>query len=172
MIKLTRPEPIMKLKMRLLVRQGMEGAFDRLFDELIEQREVIYTESKMLTESSEARCNAFISFIEDLFCTHFGVENASIYKVTRKREIMSTRQVVMWAIKNTYDLGLSNIGRRYGKDHATVLHACKQVNGRLATERIFREVITHSIEQIKESGFEAEALALDYHVNEIKTLFK
>jgi len=168
----TKAEPVIKMKMRRLIKQGAEKEFSRLFDELLEQKDVILLETRQLNETIDARCTTYIQFIEDLYCTHFNVANADIYKRTRVRDIMSTRQVVMWTIRRTYDLSIMSIGRRYGKDHATVLHACKAVEGRLSTERMFRDVIVYCVEQMKLQGFDNEAAILENEITNIKPLFR
>ena len=58
---------------------------------------------------------------------------------TRKREIVQARQVSMFFSKNMTKSSLASIGAQIGgKDHATVLHACKTVNNLIETDNRFR----------------------------------
>jgi len=45
----------------------------------------------------------------------------------RRREIVEARQFSMYYIKRYTKLSLVRIGRMFGKDHATVLHACRTI---------------------------------------------
>jgi chromosomal replication initiation ATPase DnaA len=58
---------------------------------------------------------------------------------TRKREIVLARQMAMFFSKNFTKSSLSTIGNDIGgKDHATVLHACKTVNNLMDTDKLFK----------------------------------
>lgn len=54
---------------------------------------------------------------------------------TRKREIVSARQISMSLSKRFNSYSLEKIGEKHGgKDHATVLHACKTIQNLLDTK--------------------------------------
>ena len=54
---------------------------------------------------------------------------------TRKREIVTARQVSMMLAKTFTKYSLAKIGNEIGKkDHATVLHACKTISNLLDTK--------------------------------------
>jgi chromosomal replication initiator protein len=58
---------------------------------------------------------------------------------TRKREIVQARQVAMYFSKSLTKSSLATIGAQIGgKDHATVLHACKTVNNLMDTDKHFK----------------------------------
>jgi len=59
---------------------------------------------------------------------------------------VQARQIAMFFSKNLTKCSLATIGSQIGgKDHATVLHACKTVNNLIETDKIFR----HQIEEIE-----------------------
>lgn len=166
-------EPLIKTKMRLLVKKGHEHTFNRLFDEFLTQKETILTEIVEQNLTEELRYNSCTALLEELFCNYNGVTNASIYEVTRFRPVMQTRQLMMWAIKTSYpNITLSKIARRYGKDHATVLHAQKAVSARLETDKFFKHSIEEIINQIKEQGYNYESDAMIEAINHITPLYK
>jgi chromosomal replication initiator protein len=69
---------------------------------------------------------------------------------TRKREIVQARQVSMYFSKNLTKASLASIGSFIGgKDHATVLHACKTVNNLIDTDRHFRNQIIEIEKKLK-----------------------
>jgi chromosomal replication initiator protein len=72
-------------------------------------------------------------------CKHFGLENSAIHTKSRKREVVQARQIAMYLAKQNTDLSSSKIGKLIGgKDHATVLHACKTVKEQCEVDKTFR----------------------------------
>jgi chromosomal replication initiator protein len=59
----------------------------------------------------------------------------------RDGELVKTRQVTMFFLREMTNMSLANIGRIYTKDHATVLHSCKQVQNQYDTNIIYKQEI-------------------------------
>lgn len=79
-----------------------------------------------------------IDDIMETVCQHFGLELADIHSKTRKREVVQARQIAMYLAKEHTDFSAAKIGRLIGgKDHATVLHACKMVTGQNQVDKSF-----------------------------------
>jgi chromosomal replication initiator protein len=56
--------------------------------------------------------------------------------------VVQARQIAMYFSKNLTKASLANIGAHLGgKDHATVLHACRTVNNLIETDKRFRNYI-------------------------------
>jgi chromosomal replication initiator protein len=69
-----------------------------------------------------------IEHIQQIVCDYYKIPNENIQSKTRKREIVQARQVSMFFSKRLTKATLASIGSQIGgKDHATVLHACKTV---------------------------------------------
>lgn len=80
-----------------------------------------------------------IDSIINAVCSHYDMEPASIHTKSRKREIVQMRQVAMYLAKKHTDSSSSKIGQLIGgKDHATVLHACKIVKDQCEVDKSFR----------------------------------
>ena len=80
-----------------------------------------------------------IDYIQKIVCNYFNVGVEQLQSRTRKREIVQARQVAMFFSKSLTKASLANIGTQIGgKDHATVLHACKTVNNLMETDKRFR----------------------------------
>lgn len=60
---------------------------------------------------------------------YYGVDWTDITSARRGRDIVRPRQVTMWAVRRHTALSLPQIGRRCGgRDHTTVLHACRKID--------------------------------------------
>ncbi|NMA74004.1 MAG: chromosomal replication initiator protein DnaA [Bacteroidales bacterium] len=67
-----------------------------------------------------------IDQIVDIVCKYFNLDLTALHSRSRKREIVSARQMAMYLAKLNTDSSTTNIGRCIGnRNHATVLHACK-----------------------------------------------
>lgn len=83
-----------------------------------------------------------IEFIKKTVCDYFNIAPDQLKSKTRKREIVQSRQVAMYFAKIYTKNSLASIGSQIGgKDHATVLHACKTVNNLMETDKRFKRYI-------------------------------
>jgi chromosomal replication initiator protein len=63
---------------------------------------------------------------------------------------VQARQIAMYFAKNLTKSSLATIGSQIGgKDHATVLHACKTVNNLIDTDKRFRGYIDEIEKKLK-----------------------
>lgn len=83
-----------------------------------------------------------IDYIQKVVCDYFDLPMELLKSKTRKREVVQARQIAMYFSKKMTKSSLANIGMHCGgKDHATVLHACKTVNNLIDTDKRFRNYI-------------------------------
>ncbi len=80
-----------------------------------------------------------IEYIQKIVCDHFDLPIEMLKSKTRKREVVQARQISMYFSKKMTKNSLANIGAHCGgKDHATVLHACRTVVNLSETDKQFR----------------------------------
>ncbi len=83
-----------------------------------------------------------IDYIQKVVCDYFDMTINTLKSKTRKREVVQARQIAMYFSKQMTKSSLATIGMHCGgKDHATVLHACKTVNNLMDTDKRFRGYI-------------------------------
>lgn len=71
-------------------------------------------------------------------CKKFNVEATEVKGKCRSKEVVIPRQVAMYLTRILTDSSLPSIGKAFGgKDHSTVLHACKKIEERIARDRAF-----------------------------------
>ena len=91
-----------------------------------------------------------IDYIQKVVCSYFNIGVEQLQSKTRKREIVQARQVAMFFSKSLTKSSLATIGTQIGgKDHATVLHACKTVNNLIDTDKRFRLQIDEIEKKLK-----------------------
>jgi chromosomal replication initiator protein len=88
--------------------------------------------------------------IAETVADYYNLSTELIYGKSRKREISDARQLVMYLAKKEAQMSSPSIGAKLDRTHATVLHACIQIEQRMSIEKDFsREVqaITASLTQ-------------------------
>ena len=88
--------------------------------------------------------------IAETVADFYNLPTELIYGKSRKREISDARQLVMYLAKKEAQMSSPSIGAKLDRTHATVLHACTQIEQRMSIEKDFsREVqaITVSLTQ-------------------------
>ena len=83
-----------------------------------------------------------LDFIEKVICKYFNLTPEKLNSNTNKREIVQARQIAMYFSKILTKHSLAIIGKRFAnRDHATVLHACKNINNLIDTDKdILRQI--------------------------------
>ena len=89
----------------------------------------------------EQETDLSINAIVKTVCEYFNITRDMLLSKSRKRQIVQARQIAMYECRNlVQNCSLSTIGAELGgKDHATVLHACSQVQDLMTTDRLFRQ---------------------------------
>ncbi|NBV08465.1 MAG: chromosomal replication initiator protein DnaA [Flavobacteriia bacterium] len=83
-----------------------------------------------------------IEYIQKIVCDYFDLPIEMLKSKTRKREVVQARQISMYFSKKMTKSSLANIGAHCGgKDHATVLHACRTVVNLSETDKQFRHYL-------------------------------
>ena len=103
-------------------------------------KDVFYDDDKPIT----------IDFIQKKVCEVFGVKMLDIKAKKRTKELTVPRQVAMFLSKRLTDCSLSDIGKAFGgKDHATVIYACKKVEARAEEDESFNRIVEQLSDKIK-----------------------
>ena len=85
---------------------------------------------------------SYKSVIEKV-CDFYEIEINQITAKCRKKEIVNTRQIIMYFLREYMDMSYSLIGKRLGnRDHTTVMHACEKIQLKLENDaKLQQEVI-------------------------------
>lgn len=117
----------------------LEGAFNRLLAlQQITRKEVdlhFVREALHDLVDKQARRSVSATEIREIVAEHYNLGTDVLIGKSRKRPIVDARQVAMHFCKLMTQLSLEAIGQRFGgRDHSTVIHACKAIQARLDTD--------------------------------------
>jgi chromosomal replication initiator protein len=88
--------------------------------------------------------------IQKIVAEAFGLKVQDLKVKRRTKEIAIPRQVGMYIARELTQLSLSDIGKHFGgKDHSTVIYACRQIEEKMAKDENFRNQVKSLIERIK-----------------------
>jgi chromosomal replication initiator protein len=91
-----------------------------------------------------------VDYIQKVVCEYFGLKVQEIKAKRRTRDIAFPRQVAMYLSKSLTESSLSEIGKNFGgKDHSTVIHACKLIEERRKKDGEFDSKIEYLIKKIR-----------------------
>ncbi len=72
----------------------------------------------------------------------YNIEEQLIYDKTRKKEIIKPRQIIMFILREDFNISYPAIGEKLGgRDHTTVMHSCEKIkNDMKADESLIQEI--------------------------------
>ena len=113
-------------------------------------QEVSVDLAKAVVANSVRMSKRQVSFeqIAETVANYCNIDTALLYGKSRKREISDARQLLMYFAKKETQLSSTNIGMRLNRNHATVLHACKQVEQRISVEKSFADDVQKLMEEL------------------------
>ncbi len=101
-----------------------------------------------LIEASKLKENKRkLEFIKAVVAGFYGEPINVFASTSRRKEHVHVRHVAMFMTSKLTKLGLAEIGRSYNRDHASVIHAKKKINGWLDYDVAFRQEM-NEIEQL------------------------
>lgn len=100
----------------------------------------------LLKNSMKPKKNIAIKDVVKMVSEHYQIDEADIYDKTRKKEIVRARQVVMYLLREDFNVSYPLIGQKLGgKDHTTVIHSCLKIKSDLKNDPQLME----ELEQIR-----------------------
>lgn len=89
--------------------------------------------------------------VQEEVARRFNVDICDMKGTCRSKDIVVPRQVAMYLSRELTDSSLPAIGRVFGgRDHSTVIHACKIVAAKIARDRAFAGLIEELSHRIRE----------------------
>ena len=89
----------------------------------------------LLKNNMKPKKNIAIKDVVKIVSEHYKLEESSIYEKTRRKEIVKARQVVMYLLREDFNVSYPLIGQKLGgKDHTTVIHSCLKIKEDLKSD--------------------------------------
>ncbi len=100
----------------------------------------------LLKNSVKQKKSASVKEVVKTIAEFYNVEEASIYEKTRRKEIVKVRQIVMYILREDFDVSYPLIGQKLGgKDHTTVIHSCIKIKNDIKNDM----ALAQEVDQIR-----------------------
>lgn len=141
------PKDVSDLLVNRLTESGreIEGAVNRLYATWQCMRspltlDIAETVIRDLVQGGIEPRRIKIEDILRIISRHFGVSKGDLLSQRRHRSVVWPRQIGMYLAKQLTHRSLPEIGRRFGgRDHTTVLHAIRKIEGQLSGDTRLRD---------------------------------
>ena len=75
---------------------------------------------------------------------YYDVPEKSIYEKTRKKEVVKPRQIIMYVLREEFNVSYPSIGEKLGgRDHTTVIHSCEKIKEELKSNTSLEQELDH-----------------------------
>ena len=104
----------------------LEGSLNLIIGQYrLKNKPLTLTEVKnILKNNIRPKKNVAIKDVVKLVSDYYNLEESSIYEKTRRKEIVKARQMLMYVLREDFNVSYPLIGQKLGgKDHTTVIHS-------------------------------------------------
>lgn len=97
----------------------------------------------IIKNSTRPRKTLAVSDVVDKVARYFDIDPSSIYEKTRRKEVVKPRQLIMYILREDFQVSYPAIGQKLGgRDHTTVIHSCEKIKNELKDNAELEEEIT------------------------------
>ena len=79
-----------------------------------------------------------MEYIREVVANHFKITVEEMHGKKRSQKVVLPRQIAMYLIRKIMDINVVDIGKFFGKDHSTIVHACNKIEGEVETDEKMR----------------------------------
>ena len=98
---------------------------------------------QIIKNSTRPRKTLAVSDVVDKVARYFDIDPSSIYEKTRRKEVVKPRQLIMYILREDFQVSYPAIGQKLGgRDHTTVIHSCEKIKNELKDNIDLEEEIT------------------------------
>ena len=135
----------------------MEGALTRIasYDSLIDQKLNLEAVERLLSDllHEETLTKVTVDQIQKKVADYYQIRFSEMIGRRRTSAIVFPRQVAMYISRTLTSDPLKSIGDAFGgRDHGTVIHACKQVENMMEQDGSVKRGVDYLIKQISQGG--------------------
>lgn len=108
----------------------IEGALNNIFHHIeVKGKEPTISEVKSLIKiEKKPPKNLTVKEVVKIVATFYNIEEEFVYDKSRKKEVVRPRQVIMYLLREIFNVSYPSIGQKLGgRDHTTVMHSCEKI---------------------------------------------
>lgn len=120
----------------------IEGSINQIVCQTqIKGKELSQVELKTLLKNNiRPKKSISIDSIVKKIAEFFNLEEKTVYEKTRRKEVVRARQIIMYILREDFNISYPTIGEKMGgKDHTTVIHSYGKIKSTLSTDMSLQE---------------------------------
>lgn len=128
--------------------RDLEGALNTISCQMdLKGKELTLSEVRtLLKDSAGSKRSLSAKEVIKTIAEFYNIEEETIFKKTRKKEVIKPRQVIMFLLREDFNISYPTIGEQLGgRDHTTVIHSCERVKQEMQTDN----ELTQEINEIR-----------------------
>lgn len=128
--------------------RDLEGALNAVICQTeLKNRNLNLEEVKALIKNtSKPKKIPSIKDITKAVSVFYDISESSLYEKTRRKEVVKPRQILMYLLREDFNVSYPSIGQKLGgRDHSTVIHSCEKIKRDLIVDNLLNQ----ELEQIR-----------------------
>ncbi|CAN5316442.1 chromosomal replication initiator protein DnaA [soil metagenome] len=87
--------------------------------------------------------------VQRAVCTYFGIKTAELLGKNRSKKFSAPRHMAQYLCRKLTELSFPDIAQKFGgKDHTSIIYACRKVEAAIAKDPNMANVVTHLTKQV------------------------
>jgi len=122
----------------------LEGALNTIMcqSQLLGRTLTLEEVKLLIKNSTRPRKSLAIADVVNKIARYFDIDPASIYEKTRRKEVVKPRQLIMFILREDFQVSYPAIGQKLGgRDHTTVIHSCEKIKHSLKSDSELEEEV-------------------------------
>lgn len=110
--------------------RDLEGAINTLLcHSQLKDKEITLSEVRNYMKNNlKPKKTVAVKDIVRIVSDFYNVKEDSIYEKTRHKEVIRPRQIIMYLLREDFNISYPSIGQKLGgRDHTTVIHSCEKI---------------------------------------------
>ncbi len=96
--------------------------------ELFDQKVTLLSIKNLIKNNTRNKKSVSISEVVKTVCEYYNIQPSFVYNKTRRKDIVKPRQIIMYILREYFDVSYPTIGEKLGgKDHTTVIHSYEKI---------------------------------------------
>lgn len=124
--------------------RDLEGAVNTLLcHSQLKDREISMIDVRnYIKNNAKPKRNMAVKDVVKIISDFYNIKEESIYEKTRHKEVIRPRQIVMYILREDFNISYPSIGQKLGgRDHTTVIHSCEKVKSEIKVDETLLEEI-------------------------------
>ena len=97
----------------------------------------------LIKNNTKPKKNISIKDVIKLISDFYNISEENVFDKTRKKEVVKPRQVIMYILREDFNISFPSIGDKMGgRDHTTVIHSCEKIKEDLKTNSLLMDEIS------------------------------